>query len=41
MRKIIQNDPQSAILDFISAKFIIGYLCASAYISFYMHGAAI
>ena len=32
---------QSAILDFISAKCIMGYPCVSPYILFYMHGPSI
>ena len=39
--KTIKNDRQSAILDFISAKFLMGYPCASPYILFYMHGSDI
>ena len=30
-----------AILDSISAKFVIGYYCVRPYILFYIHGAAI
>ena len=30
-----------AILDFIYAKFVIGYPCVSPYMLFYMHGPAI
>ena len=40
-KQTIKNDSQSAILDFISAKFIMGYPCVSPYILFYMHGPAI
>ena len=40
-KKTIKNDRQSAILDFISAKFVMGYPCASPYILFYKHGPAI
>ena len=40
MRKTIKNDRQSAILDFISAKFIMGYHCVSPNILFYVHGPA-
>ena len=36
-----KNERHSAILDFISAKFIMGYPCVSPYILFYMHGPAI
>ena len=39
--KTIKNDRQSAILDFISANFIMDYPCVSPYILFYMHGPAI
>ena len=41
MRKTFKNDRQSAILDFILAKFIMGYPCVSPYILFYMYGPAI
>ena len=37
-KKTIKSDHQSAILDLISAKFVIGYLCVSPYILFYKHG---
>ena len=40
-KKTIKNDRQSAILDFISAKFVMGYACMSPYILFYMHRPAI
>ena len=40
-KKTIKSDRQSSILDFISAKFIMGYPCVSPYILFYMHGPAI
>ena len=40
-KKAIKNDRQSAILDFISANFIMGYPSVSPYILFYMHGPAI
>ena len=40
-KKTIKKDRQSAILDFISAKFIMGYPFVSPYILFYMHGPAI
>ena len=36
-KKIIKNDRQLAILDFISAKFVMGYPCVSPHILFYMH----
>ena len=39
-KKTIKNDRQSASLDFIPAKFIMGDLCES-YILFYIHGPAI
>ena len=35
-KKTIKNDRQLAILDFISAKFVMGY----SHILFYMHGPA-
>ena len=40
-KKTVKNDQQSAILDFIFAKLIVGYPCVSPYILFYMHGPAI
>ena len=40
-KKTNKNDSKSAILDFISAKFSMGYPCVSPYILFYMHGPAI
>ena len=40
-KKTIKNDGQSDILDFISAKFVMGYLCASPYILSNMHDPAI
>ena len=40
-KKTIKNDRQSAILDFIFAKFVMGYPCVSRYILFHMHGPAI
>ena len=40
-KKTIKNDRQSAILDFISAKFVMGYLCVCPYILFGMHGPAV
>ena len=40
-KKTIKNDRQSDILNFISAKFIMGYPCVSLYILFYIHGPAI
>ena len=39
-KKTIKNDRQLAILDFISAKFVMGYPCVSPRILFYMHGPA-
>ena len=38
-KKTIENDRQLAILDFISAKFVMGYPCVSPHI-FCMHGPA-
>ena len=35
---MIKNDLQSAILDFISEEFVMGYPCAGPYIFFYVHG---
>ena len=32
IKRRAKNDRQSAILDFISAKFVLGYPCASPYI---------
>ena len=32
MKKTIKNDSQSAILDFICAKFVMGYPCVSPFI---------
>ena len=41
-KKTIKNDGQSAILDFISAKFVKGYHCVSPYILLSsLHGPAI
>ena len=40
-KKTIKNDRQSAILDFISAKFVLGFPCVSPYILFFLHGPAI
>ena len=40
-KKTIKNDRQSAILDVISAKFVMGYPCVSPHILIYMHGPAI
>ena len=31
----------AAILDFITAKFVMGYPCVTQYILFYIHGPAI
>ena len=39
-KKTIKNDRQLAILNYISAKFVMGYFCASQHILFYMHGPA-
>ena len=41
MRKKKLNGRLAAILDFISAKFIMGYPCVRPYILFYIHGLAI
>ena len=41
IKRRAKNDRQSAILDFILAKFILGYLCVSPYILVYMHSPAI
>ena len=41
MQDFQDNDCQSAILDFISVKSVMGYPCVSPYILFYMLGAAI
>ena len=41
MRKTNLNGRLATILDFISAKFVMGYPCVSHYILFYMHGPAI
>ena len=38
-KKTIKNDRQWSILDFISAKFVMGYPCVSPHILFYMHGS--
>ena len=40
-KKTIRHVRQSAILYFISAKFIMGYPCVSAYKLFYVHGLSI
>ena len=37
----MKNDHQWVILDFISAKFVLGYPCVSSHILYYMHGPAI
>ena len=37
----ICNGRLAAILDFISAKFVIGYHCVRPFILFYIHGPAI
>ena len=39
-KKTITNYGQLAILDFISAKFVMGYPCVSPHILLYMHGPA-
>ena len=39
-KKTIKNERQLAILDFIFAKFVMGYPCVSPHILFYMHGPA-
>ena len=36
-----KNGRLAAILDFISAKFVMGYPCVRPYILFYIHGPAI
>ena len=41
MQEFRDNDRKSAILDFISAKFVIGYACVSPYILFFIHGQAL
>ena len=41
MRKTIKNGRLAAILDFISAKFVMGYPCVRPYILFCIHGTAI
>ena len=38
-QKTIKIDRQSAISDFIFAKFVSGCPCASPYMLFYMHGS--
>ena len=40
MRKKIWNGRLVAILDFISAKFVMGYHCVRPSILFYIHGPA-
>ena len=40
MRKKL-NGRLAAILDFITAKFVMGYPCVRHYILFYIHGSAI
>ena len=37
-KKTIKNDRQLAILDFISAKFVMGYPSVSPHILFYVPG---
>ena len=39
-KKTTKNDRQLTILDFISAKFVLGYSCVGPHILFYMHGPA-
>ena len=41
MRKKYINGRHSAILDFISAKFVMGYACVRPYILFYILGPTI
>ena len=41
MRKKNLNGRLAAILDFISAKFVMGYPCVRHYTLFYTHGTAI
>ena len=41
MRKKNYNGQQAAILDFITAKFVMGYPCVRHHILFYIHGPAI
>ena len=41
MRKNIWSGRLAAILDFISAKFVMGYHCERPSILFYIHGPAI
>ena len=41
MRKKKLNGRLAAILDFISAKFVMGYHCVRPSILFYIHGSAI
>ena len=41
MRKKNYNGRLVAILDFFSAKFVMGYPCERHYILFYIHGPAI
>ena len=36
-----KNGRLKALLDFTSAKFVMGYPCARHYIMFYLHGSAI
>ena len=38
---LIKNSRLVAILDFISAKFVMGYPCVRRYILFHIHGPAI
>ena len=41
MRNTIKDGRLVAILDFISAKFVMGYPCLRPYILFHIHGLAI
>ena len=41
MRKKIENGQLAVVLDLITAKFVLSYLCGRHYILFYIHGPAI
>ena len=41
MQYFRDNEKKSAILDFITAMFVMGYPCLGHYILFYIHGPAI
>ena len=41
MQGFRDNGSESAILDFISVKFVMSYWCASPYFFLYIHGPAI